>query len=419
MAKGQPRRAFDDVPTRTTPGRVSSVRQFLVDGVLWTLGGLGLISVIAAVAAHVWGFSIILFSTGSMTPTIPAGSAALVRLLPATQFRVGDVTTVERKNLLPITHRITSIKPVAGQPDAREITMRGDANKLEDPNPYLISQARLVVASVPGVADLFQGMRNPLLMAGLTLLAGLLVSWAFWPRQARKASVVAAAAIVAGSSMLGATDAQAAETEHEVVGRHMVLTVISDNEKMSTMLPGLPVLWQVGVATRGEEEGALHIGLGLAAGMVDADALTVDVQSCPERWQGQTCTGGAQTLVSAKPLDRAIVPATHQDAREFAMTPAGTPIWILVRATLNREAPEVKATMKVIAWGGGEVVEAVSDDSGGGGGGGGSHGGLAYTGSDGTLETLALAGVAVVSGLVVARLAGGRRRASEDREVVR
>ncbi len=417
MAKGTPRRAFDVVPARTRSGRFAAVRRLLVDGVLWTLGGLGLLSVLAAVAAHVWGFSIVLFSTGSMTPTIPAGSAALVRLQPATSFHVGDVTTVERKDLLPITHRIISIKPVAGQPEAREITMRGDANELEDPSPYLITQGRIVLASVPGIANLFQGMRNPLLMAGLTLLAGLLVGWAFWPRQARKASVVAAAAIVAGTSMLGATDAQAAESEHEVIGRHMVLTVISDTAKMSAMLPGLPVFWQVGVTTRSEEEGALHIGLSLAPGEVDADALTVDVMACPQRWRGETCSGMPQTWVSATSLSRAFLPATHADAREFAVTPAGTPVWILVRATLNREAPEVRATMKVTAWGGGEVVEAVSDDNGGGSTGG--NGGLAHTGSTGTFETLALAGAAVISGLVVARLAGTRRRASEDREVVR
>jgi len=417
MGRGSPRRAVEEALPRTR-SRLASVRRFLVDGVLWTLGGLGLVSLLAAIAAHVWGFSIVLFSTGSMSPTIPAGSAALVRLLPATELHVGDVTTVERKNLLPITHRITSVKLVNGQPDAREITMRGDANELEDPNPYLITQGRLVIASVPGIANVFQGMRNPLLMGGLTILAGLLVSWAFWPRQTRTASVVAAAAIVAGSSLLGATDAQAVESEHQVVGRHMVLTVISDTDKMSTMLPDVPVFWQVGVTTRGEEEGALHIGLSLAPGTVEADALTVDVMACPQRWQGETCSGVVQTWVSAKSLDRAFLPATHSDSHEFATTPAGTPIWVLVRATLNREAPEVRATMRIAAWGGGEVVEAVSDGDGGGSGGGG-HGGLAYTGSDGTFETLALAGVAVVSGLVVARLAGRRRRGSEDREVER
>lgn len=396
-------------------GRWHAVRQFLVDGALWTLGGLGAISLIAAIAAHVWGFSIVLFSTGSMTPTIPAGSAALVRLLPAAELHVGDVTTVERKDLLPITHRITSIKPVAGLPDSREITMRGDANEQEDPSPYVVSQARLVITSVPGIANMFQGMRNPLLMGGLTILAGLLVSWAFWPRTSKRATVVAAAALVAGSQLLGAPEAQAAEIEHQIVGRHMVLTVISDSEAMSAMLPGRPVLWQVGVTTRADEEGQLHIGLSLAPGTVAAEALTVEVKACPERWQGEVCTGVVQDWVAATTLDRAFVPATHNGSRELGTTPAGTPIWVLVRATMNRQDPEIKATLKIDAWGSGEAVSAESD---GGGGKNGGKNGLASTGSDGTYQTLALAGVAVVSGIALARLAG-RRRSDAEEEVER
>lgn len=416
MAAHRPRRAVADAPmSAAASGGWKSFRDSLVDVILWTLGGLGLLSLLAAVAAHLFGFSIVLFSTGSMTPTIPAGSAALVRLLPAADLRVGDITTVERQNLLPITHRITSIEPIEGSPSARVITMRGDANDQDDPEPYVITNARLVMASVPGVAELFTGMRNPLLMLVLTLLVGGLVTWAFWPRQTRKASLVAAAALVAGSQLLGATDAQAAETEHQVIGRHLVLTVLSDTEAMGSMRPGVPVLWQVGVATRGDEEGALHIGLGLTPDSVEANALQVDVLVCNARWQGQTCPGISLSWINATPLDEAFLPTTHGDTRELGGTAAGTPIWILVRATLKREAPEVKATMKLAAWGAGEVVEAVSDDSSGGGS---ARGGLANTGSDGTLETLALAGVAVVSGLLVARLAGRRRRGSEDREVV-
>jgi signal peptidase len=383
----------------------------VVDSLLWTLGGLGLLSLIAAVVAHIWGFSIILFSTGSMTPTIPAGSAALVRLLPASDFHVGDITTVERQNLLPITHRITSIKTVDGSPSAREITMRGDANDLDDPQPYVITNARLVVASVAGVATWFAGMRDPRLMALLTLLAGGLVMWAFWPRTARKASIVAAAVVVAGSSVLGATDANAAGNEYQVVGRHMVLTVISDTQAMTSMVPGSPVLWQVGVARRADEEGALHIGLGLADGTVDAAALKVDVQACPERWQGDVCEGAAQSWVSDAQLDQAFLPATHDDTREFGSTLADKPIWILVRATMTRSNPDVNATLKLAAWGNGEVVSAESDGPGRG------HGsGLAYTGPDGLFGTLSLAGAAIGTGLVIARLAGHRRRESDEEE---
>lgn len=406
MASHRPRRAVESPASRAhTGGGFAAFRQRLVDVLLWTLGALGLASLLAAVAAHVWGFSFILFSTGSMTPTIPAGSAALVRLLPASEFKVGDVTTIERPGQLPITHRITSIAPLEGSTSARVVTMRGDANQVDDPEPYVITDARLVVASWPGVAGWFQNFRDPRLMGLLTLVAGGLVSWAFWPRQARRASLVAAAAVVAGSPVLAATEAQAAETEHQVVGDHVVLTVVSDEDAMSSMLPGRPVLWQVGIDTLGDEEGAVHVGLGLAGGSVAADALSVDVLACPERWQGETCAGDAQAWVVDSTLDQAFLPSTHGDTRELGQTQAGDPVWVLVRATLDRQEQDLKATLKLDAWGAGEVVSAESDGSGGHG-----SGDLAYTGADGIPESLAVAGAAIGTGLILARLAGGRRR---------
>lgn len=414
MGTSRPRRAAEETPQRALFSVVAAVRRSVVDVVLWTLGALGLASVLAAVAAHIWGFSIILFSTGSMSPTIPAGSAALVRLLPADQLRVGDVTTVERPGQLPITHRITSIQPLAGSSEARVVTMRGDANALEDPQPYVITDARLVVASMPGVASWFANLRDARLMALLTLIAGGLVTWALWPRQARRATVVVAAALAASSSLTGSTEAQAAETERHVVGEHLVLTVISDEDAMASMVPGVPVLWQVGVNTAGQEEGAVHVGVGLEAGSVAADLLTVDVLSCTERWQGETCPGAAEAWVLDTALDQAFLPSTHGDTRELTATSAGDPVWVQVRATLARHEQNVKATLKVDAWGAGEVVSAESD----GGGGTGPGNGLASTGADGIPQTLALAGAAIGTGLVVARLAGGRRR-DADREVAR
>lgn len=413
MASDRPRRAVESSPSRALSGGLAAVGRRIVDVLLWTLGALGAASIVAALAAHLWGFSIILFSTGSMAPTIPAGSAALVRLVPAADLAVGDVTTVERPGQLPITHRITSLEPLPGSPSSRVITMRGDANEVDDPEPYVINDARIVLASMPGVATWFANLRDPRLMGLMTLLAGALVTWAFWPRQARRATIIAAAAVVAGSQILGVTEAQAAETEYQVVGRHLVLTIISDEEKLSSMVPGEQVLWQVGVDTRGDEEGAVHVGLGVAAGSVAVDALRVDVLSCPERWQGETCNGAAESWVNDTPLDQAFLPATHGDTRELGVTPAGDPVWVQVRATLARQEENVNATLRVDAWGAGEVVSAETD------GGGKGHGnGLALTGADGIPQTLALAGAAIGTGLVVARLAGGRRRDAE-REVAR
>jgi signal peptidase len=168
---------------RARSSRWHWVSQGFVDLVLWVLGVLGLLSLLAAVAAHIWGFSIILFSTGSMTPTIPAGSAALVQLIEASQVRVGDVVTVERKDALPVTHRVTSIKPSDGSTTLYVITMRGDANASDDVYPYQVSQVRRVLYSVPGVAVAISQARDPRVLAGLTVVAGVLVTWAFWPRR--------------------------------------------------------------------------------------------------------------------------------------------------------------------------------------------------------------------------------------------
>jgi signal peptidase I len=186
-------RSREDGGRRGTSGRPGvwwHLGQGLVDVGLWVLGCLGLLSLLAAIAAHIWGLSIILFSTGSMTPTIPAGSAALVQLIPASEIRVGDVVTVERVNALPVTHRVTSLTPSAAVPGDFVITMKGDANQAEDVSPYQVSQVRRVLSSVPGVAASINRLRDPRLLAGLTVVAGGLVTWAFWPRRTRRPSRV-------------------------------------------------------------------------------------------------------------------------------------------------------------------------------------------------------------------------------------
>lgn len=175
---------------RPRKGLWRGIGQSLIDVGLWTLGILGLLSLLGAIVAHLWGLSIILFSTGSMSPTITAGSASLVQLIPASEVRVGDVVTVERQDALPVTHRVTSIKPVDSASSTYAITMKGDANEVEDANPYQVSEVRRVLYSVPGVATSINKLRDPRVLAGLTVIAGVLVTWAFWPRGGRKAARV-------------------------------------------------------------------------------------------------------------------------------------------------------------------------------------------------------------------------------------
>jgi len=171
---------------REPAGLWHRIGQMAIDVALWTLGIIGLISLLAAVAAYIWGYSIILFSTGSMSPTIPAGSAALVQRVPASEVQVGDVVTVDRQDALPITHRVTSITQGTGPSKTYIITMKGDANEVEDVSPYQVSEVRRVVFSVPGVARPIDRLHEPWLLAVLTGIAAILVTWAFWPRRHRE-----------------------------------------------------------------------------------------------------------------------------------------------------------------------------------------------------------------------------------------
>ena len=172
-----------DAGRRGRPSLLYRLGQDLIDVLLWTIGILGLLSLIAAIVAHLWGLSIILFSTGSMSPTIPAGAAAVVQRIPASEIKVGDVVTVERKDALPVTHRVTSVQPSEGVPGTYVITMKGDANLSADAAPYQVSEVLRVLYSVPGVAQTIAKLRSPYVIGGLTMVAGLLVTWAFWPRR--------------------------------------------------------------------------------------------------------------------------------------------------------------------------------------------------------------------------------------------
>lgn len=160
---------------------------WLVDGLLW-LGALGGVAcIVLVILAYTMNITLIMFSTGSMAPTIPAGSVAVVQRVPASDVAIGDIVTVDREGQLPVTHRVTGISPGESQ-DARVITMRGDANEREDPHPYNVESVRTVLWSVPGVAHVITWFGNPFVLGGITVAASLLVGWAFWPRHSSRGS---------------------------------------------------------------------------------------------------------------------------------------------------------------------------------------------------------------------------------------
>jgi signal peptidase len=398
-------------PRRTPAGVLGDVLLWIaaIGGVLCILG------VIATFALHV---NLIMFKTGSMSPTIPAGSLAVVHEIPASEIRVGDVVTVDRVGELPVTHRVTS---VAGSGDTRTITLRGDANPTDDAAPYVVSTVRIVWLSIPGWASVVVWFSNPLVLGGLTLGATALVTWAFWPRDerhGRRRASRGSRALAAGGTALGlavvlaaatpAGPAQAAETETIVSGTYLTLTSVIDPVLASDMGTGDPVPWQVGVDANPPDAGTLHLGIAAVAPLPAPGDFSLGVRTCTERWVAGTCAGISGEPLPATDLTTAIIPTASNGAREFAAIPArpdGTELWVLVTVTRTTATQPQPAQLRLWVWGassGSVGGETTGED------------GLAFTGSTGWFPPMLLAGLAIAAGLLIAVAARRRSEVADD-----
>lgn len=86
--------------------------------------------------------------SGSMEPLIHTGGMVLVRTVPASQVRVGDVVAVRRPDGVTVTHRVVSLTrrgPLA------QLVLKGDANETVDPFPVTVASAGELVWNAPGL----------------------------------------------------------------------------------------------------------------------------------------------------------------------------------------------------------------------------------------------------------------------------
>ncbi len=143
---------------------------------------LTLAALIGAFCILVFGISLVfglkpqIVVSGSMEPTIPTGSLLMAQEVSAAEIEVGDIVTVQRPGDAGlVTHRVTSIEQ---QYKNWEITMRGDANAADDPQPYSVRVVGKVVATIPGAGYLAGVFRTPFGITGIVVF-GLAVVTAF------------------------------------------------------------------------------------------------------------------------------------------------------------------------------------------------------------------------------------------------
>lgn len=225
-----------------------------------------------------------------MSPTITAGSIALVKEIPATELNVGDVATVQRSHEeLPVTHRVKEIKNIADDGTVT-FTMKGDGNDTPDVEPYSASTVQRVFFSAPGLAPLIQKLNSPYVLGILTLGAATLVVWAFWPRDHDGNDVPAADSvpspqvILLPALLLAATTVFASMTPSNASTTDSAgdyLRMASElSPAMSHMSPGESAEWTVDVWAEASDPGMIHVDLQVGSMPARPMPWTLSVVSC-------------------------------------------------------------------------------------------------------------------------------------------
>jgi len=167
-------------PTDASPRR-RRVRERLA----WAVALLGLAAVVTAVVASAFGWSMLIFRSGSMSPDIPAGALAVARPVPVEDVARGDVVSVvSQENDDRITHRVVDV--VVGEDGVGRLTLRGDANSANDEELYRARTVDRVVVSAPWLGYPVAFLLSPVGLVVLGCAALALVVVAFGGGDRRK-----------------------------------------------------------------------------------------------------------------------------------------------------------------------------------------------------------------------------------------
>lgn len=157
----------------------------LIDVALACCGAAGLLSTVWAIASACFGLGLVSFATGSMSPEYPTGSIAVSAPVALRDVRVGDVVTVQRgPGVAPITHRVVGVD-VAASGRSALVRLKGDANRVQDPDPYTVTGLRRVVLPLPAAAEVLRYTGSPVVIVGVGLLVVGSITTAFWPERIR------------------------------------------------------------------------------------------------------------------------------------------------------------------------------------------------------------------------------------------
>lgn len=109
---------------------------------------VGALCLLFTAIGFAFGIHPLLFRSGSMSPTISTGDIAFSHSVPASQVHRGDIVSVISDSGQRVTHRVID---TTGTGSHRLLTLKGDANKVIDPNVYDATSVQRVLFHVPKV----------------------------------------------------------------------------------------------------------------------------------------------------------------------------------------------------------------------------------------------------------------------------
>lgn len=150
----------------------------VLDILMWAAAVLGALTIAITVVGTSLGYRPVIIKTGSMAPTIQAGSVLLARQVPPSELRIGDIATVDRPDGIRVTHRIVKVDDHGA---SATLVLKGDANRFPDVDPVTVRKAYKLVWSVPK-AGWISHAATPM---GGFILGGLVAATLLVPVRAR------------------------------------------------------------------------------------------------------------------------------------------------------------------------------------------------------------------------------------------
>lgn len=146
----------------------------------------GALCLLFALLGATAGVRPLVFTSGSMTPTIRTGDLAITRPVELDLLDPGDVVSVLDARGMRVTHRVLDVDT------ARHLLrLKGDANDVADPFPYPADRVDRVLFAVPagGYLLTWSGRPTALLLLGAYLAFGLCTLWGRGPLWTRASSI--------------------------------------------------------------------------------------------------------------------------------------------------------------------------------------------------------------------------------------